>query len=233
MNKIPAMVHYEPGDGSPPHIPPEEVIEYCRMPSGDWVVRVPGGESLWFDADGLHPKSRLEFRECADDAGATAPDPVHVWFGLSYSNYLVIPRSVLQSMPQQWQARFVALLEQIPEVLDVETAPSDYWVRAREGGRFVTDPFRGYERGRRLLDERTALLGGRAREVDALRDELDKAHRTIERLRGPKWLRVSCPSCCVRKGEPCITRSGKFLGMCADKPHAARKRDAEGKDGNG
>lgn len=40
-------------------------------------------------------------------------EPIHLWFSLSYSNYLVLARSVLQSMPQEWQARFVVLLEEM------------------------------------------------------------------------------------------------------------------------
>ena len=40
-------------------------------------------------------------------------EPIHEWFELSYSNYLVIPRSVLQSMPVEWQDRFVAALEEM------------------------------------------------------------------------------------------------------------------------
>ncbi|MFJ5984269.1 hypothetical protein [Lentzea sp. NPDC092896] len=40
-------------------------------------------------------------------------EPIHRWFGLSYSNYLVVPRTLLQSMPGEWQREFVHLLEQL------------------------------------------------------------------------------------------------------------------------
>lgn len=40
---------------------------------------------------------------------------IHSFFGLSYSTYLVLHRSLLQSMPGEWQSRFVALLEQMRE----------------------------------------------------------------------------------------------------------------------
>lgn len=30
------------------------------------------------------------------------PEPIHLWFNLTYANYLCLPRSVLQSMPQEW-----------------------------------------------------------------------------------------------------------------------------------
>jgi len=38
-------------------------------------------------------------------------DAIHKHFGLSYANYLVIPRTLLQSMPDEWQTPFVALLK--------------------------------------------------------------------------------------------------------------------------
>jgi hypothetical protein len=40
------------------------------------------------------------------------PD-VHAWFGLSYSNYLVLPRTLLQTMPEEWQRDFVAKLAEL------------------------------------------------------------------------------------------------------------------------
>src|SRR5688572_2062061 len=30
------------------------------------------------------------------------PQDIHSWFGLSYANYFVAPRSLLQSMPEAW-----------------------------------------------------------------------------------------------------------------------------------
>lgn len=40
-------------------------------------------------------------------------EAIHLWFSLSYANYLVVPRSVLQSMPDEWQARFVGCLNEM------------------------------------------------------------------------------------------------------------------------
>lgn len=39
--------------------------------------------------------------------------PIHTSFGLSYANYLVLPRTLLQSMPEEWQAKFVALVNEL------------------------------------------------------------------------------------------------------------------------
>lgn len=50
---------------------------------------------------------------------------VHTYFGLSYSNYLVRPRTLLQSMPEEWQERFVGCLEEMDAAFEhVPQAPS-------------------------------------------------------------------------------------------------------------
>lgn len=38
---------------------------------------------------------------------------VHTMFSLSYSNYLVLHRTLLQSMPIEWQHRFVAMIDEL------------------------------------------------------------------------------------------------------------------------
>lgn len=42
-------------------------------------------------------------------------EAIHGWFGLTYANYLVLNRSVLQSMPDEWQSRFVGCLRELDE----------------------------------------------------------------------------------------------------------------------
>lgn len=42
-------------------------------------------------------------------------DAIHKHFGLSYTNYLVLPRTLLQSMPDEWQTKFVGLLKEMDE----------------------------------------------------------------------------------------------------------------------
>ena len=80
-------------------------------------------------------------------------DMIHEYFGLSYANYLVLPRLVLQSMPDEWQEQFVKLLQQIPELLGIEWEPEGgYRVLALDGNKkFQKDPYSNYERGRRKL----------------------------------------------------------------------------------
>jgi hypothetical protein len=89
---------------------------------------------------------------------------IHLWFELTYAQYLTIPRSVLQSMPDEWQARFVQCLEELDEAIDWRPASdSQYRVSlhlinygAGEDGEDtwgpeLTDVFQDYERGRRRI----------------------------------------------------------------------------------
>lgn len=80
------------------------------------------------------------------------PDgPIHGWFNLTYANYLTVPRSVLQSMPIEWQERFVACLDEMATEFGHLEWP-DYTVSARTSdGRFKRDPIPHYWRGRTRL----------------------------------------------------------------------------------
>lgn len=92
---------------------------------------------------------------------------IHTWFGLSYANYLVVPRSVLQSMPLEWQERFVKALREMHDTFpDLEWPPTydvralrrepervpddDRWETPGEVG-VITDPIPHYNRGRTRL----------------------------------------------------------------------------------
>lgn len=69
--------------------------------------------------------------------------PVWDAFGLSRAAYLVVPRRTLQSMPLEWQQRFVALMDEAHAYLPADAFP-DYTVQRQERGRFQTDPLRDY-----------------------------------------------------------------------------------------
>jgi hypothetical protein len=81
-------------------------------------------------------------------------EPVHAWFGLTYSSYLVLQRSILQSTPIKWQRKFIKLIEELEEMAsDIEDLPSKYTVQLRdENGRFIKDPYADYDRGRRIVN---------------------------------------------------------------------------------
>lgn len=74
--------------------------------------------------------------------------PMHKWFGLSYASYLVLHRSVIQEMPEDWQQRLVALLDEARERLDCDELPTRFSVSPRgSDGRFQRDPYADYRRG--------------------------------------------------------------------------------------
>jgi hypothetical protein len=58
--------------------------------------------------------------------------PVHTWFGLTYSNYQVLPRTLMQSMPVEWQERMVACLEELYDAFSHIEQPDTYQVAAAE-----------------------------------------------------------------------------------------------------
>jgi hypothetical protein len=71
--------------------------------------------------------------------------PVHIWFGLSYANYLTVPRSILEAMPHSWKEKFVTLLKELDDTLDWAPTKGTYYVQLRdEKGRYLYDPFLQY-----------------------------------------------------------------------------------------
>lgn len=82
-------------------------------------------------------------------------EPIHNWFELTYAQYLTLPRSVLQSMPQEWQARFVKCLEELDNTIDWRPAKGRYWVALKDDlGHYAHDPLQDYQRGRRQIAHR-------------------------------------------------------------------------------
>lgn len=72
--------------------------------------------------------------------------PIHTFFSLSYASWLTLPRVALQEMPLDWQAKFVALLE---EGFDRGLAGVDGLIVTRKvGNRFVrNEHWNNYRRG--------------------------------------------------------------------------------------
>jgi hypothetical protein len=88
--------------------PPEDIKEYCIMPSGDIVVRLESGESLWFDSRGFHPKTYLcplpalpkKLSECEHDW--TKPHKV-VWLCSKCRQMQNYPPDLLQKVSEEKQ----------------------------------------------------------------------------------------------------------------------------------
>lgn len=117
---------------------------------GDWIIRGVKGELYPCKPDifaATYEPSEIE----SDESGY---DPIHTYFGLSYSNYLVMPRSVLQSMPRGWQVRFVAALNEIKAMFGHLLETSSYRVHllGSDMETPIDDPLSDYQRGRRKLE---------------------------------------------------------------------------------
>lgn len=76
---------------------------------------------------------------------AEESEPIHLWFELSYAQYLTVPRSVMQAMPVEWQRKIAILLSEMDNTIDWRPKQGRYWVTLKDdNGRFVYDPLREY-----------------------------------------------------------------------------------------
>jgi len=77
---------------------------------------------------------------------------VHEWFGLTYSSYMVLPRTMLQSMPDNWQEKFIKLVDEMDDKLGHHNQVYSYTVLSKDkNNKFMKDDLRNYDRGRRIL----------------------------------------------------------------------------------
>jgi hypothetical protein len=123
----------------------EEVFSACRNIGVD--LGCGGCAAVFYTGvgDASHEEHCVPARE--------DQEPIHGYFELSYSSYLVLPRSILQSAPTWWQNAFVSLLRKLEEWFDCPVG--NYWVRAKQGSKFVHDSLADYERGRRRIPLKT------------------------------------------------------------------------------
>lgn len=56
--------------------------------------------------------------------------PIHTWFSLSYCNYQVLHRTLMQSMPIEWQERMVACLTELADAYSHIEHPEAFKVEA-------------------------------------------------------------------------------------------------------
>jgi hypothetical protein len=82
--------------------------------------------------------------------GKVTGHPIHTFFELSYANYLALPRSILQSMPAEWQARLVRCIDELDVAFNWRRSGCFVNFRNRKG-RFIEDTLGDYGRGRRIL----------------------------------------------------------------------------------
>lgn len=72
-------------------------------------------------------------------------EPIHLWFELSNAEYLTIPRSIMQAMPEDWQHKMANLLAELDKSYSWRPKDGRYWVKLKDKkGRYVLDPLRYY-----------------------------------------------------------------------------------------
>lgn len=98
-----------------------------------------------------------------EEVCANGGEHLHGWWSLSYAQYLTLPRSVMQSMPDAWQGAMFILLEQLDDTIDWRPKGlSCYRVELRQiverpgssretWGKKLEDPLEEYNRGRRRI----------------------------------------------------------------------------------
>lgn len=145
---------------------------YCQTHHFTPMIHVTDGPADWlfcdicdteaFDkylASVRDPRRRAQLRRSM--ANRAAPEiqeidgvsDVHTFFGLTYASYLVVPRVLLQSMPEEWQAEFVKLVSLCDEAFHHIDRPVSYRVQpVDEKGRFMREPLPGYSRGRTVIE---------------------------------------------------------------------------------
>lgn len=65
------------------------------------------------------------------ETGAQRTDgPIHGYFGLTYANYQVLHRTLMQSMPLEWQERMVACLTELDSAFAGVETPEAFIVEA-------------------------------------------------------------------------------------------------------
>ncbi len=75
-------------------------------------------------------------------------DALEMWFELSYAQFLTVPRLVLNAMPDEWQGRLAALMEELDGAIDWRPKEGRYYVRLRDDrGRFTRAPLWNYRYG--------------------------------------------------------------------------------------
>lgn len=121
-----------------------DLVELRIQQHGETFIQVPRTEYEDAKAEGAleylltTAAARLPLTtEVQDPAGASTQlggavehEAIHGYFELSYANYEVLPRSLLQSMPDEWQTRFVRMLEEFRAAFQHVQGPDLYKVEA-------------------------------------------------------------------------------------------------------
>lgn len=83
-----------------------------------------------------------------DKYGNYIEEPLHIWFELSYAQFLTLPRLVIENMPLEWQLKMKSLLEELDDTFDWRPKEGRYWVKLKDAkGRYCDAPLADYRYG--------------------------------------------------------------------------------------
>ena len=83
-----------------------------------------------------------------EKTGNVIDPPLSEWFGLSYAQFLTMPRLVMEHMPAEWQQKMKALLVELDETFDWRPTEGCYWVKLKDAnGKFIHAPLNDYRHG--------------------------------------------------------------------------------------
>lgn len=135
----------------------DEFLEEIPVPIGNWILNhmkgaaTPNGQ-VYHYAEVCTALKEYAGEKCScvhlrktDNPHLAGAESIHHWFGLTYASYLVLPRVSLQTMPAEWQEKFVTLLQEMSDTVETEPEGGNYFVYVRNGkGQFISDPFSQY-----------------------------------------------------------------------------------------
>jgi hypothetical protein len=85
-------------------------------------------------------------------------DDIQKWFGELEATHVVFHRSIIQSMPENWQKRFLALVTELSCTCTRNGVPVPKLVvvAVDEGGKLVADPLADHQHGKRDVFQEAA-----------------------------------------------------------------------------
>ncbi|WP_430293048.1 hypothetical protein [Pseudomonas sp. B1-22] len=90
----------------------------------------------WQRLDG---QVRSQHAEAQENPGASGYDRLWLWFGLTHSAYAVLPRVMMHAMPDDWQGRMAALLDEWNEAWPNQPDISAH-IQIKRANRFIKTP---------------------------------------------------------------------------------------------
>lgn len=72
--------------------------------------------------------------------GVYKEDPVHIQFNLTYANWFTWPRVLMESMPYEWQQKFVELWKEFDETFPEWFGDLHFYVNAKKENKYTKLP---------------------------------------------------------------------------------------------